>query len=91
MSMAERLLPRNIRVNSVSPAAVSTDILDYFKDAFGERVTKAISRVGRPGAPEDIAEVICFLASPKNSWINGQNITADGGLSAMVTTDQLFG
>ncbi len=90
MSMAEGLLPHNIRINSVSPAAVSTSILDDFKDAFGERVAKAITRVGRAGTPEEVADVICFLISPQSGWINGQNITVDGGLSAMVTSDELL-
>ncbi len=85
----ERLLGRNIRINSVSPAAVSTDILDDFKAAFGERAATAIARAGRPGTAEEIAEVITFLASPESHWIKGENITIDGGMTAMATTDEL--
>lgn len=85
----ERLLRREFRINSVSPAAVSTDILDDFKAAFGARAATAIARAGRPGSPDEIAEVIVFLASPQSHWVKGQNIMIDGGMTAMATTDEL--
>lgn len=89
MSETERLLKRKIRVNSVSPAAVSTGILDDFKKAFGDRATQAIARAGRPGTTDEIAEVIAFLASPQSGWIKGQDITIDGGMSAMAVAGAL--
>ncbi|MGI9367075.1 MAG: coniferyl-alcohol dehydrogenase [Rhizobiaceae bacterium] len=87
MAETERLLRRDIRVNSVSPAAVSTGILDDFKKAFGDRAAQAIARAGRPGTSQEIAEVIVFLANPQSGWIKGQDITIDGGMTAMVMTD----
>lgn len=87
--MTEDLLKRDLRINSVSPAAVSTGILDDFVTAFGERVGKAVARAGRAGQPDEIADVICFLASHDSRWIKGQDIVIDGGISAFVTSDSL--
>ena len=91
MSMAdtERLLARGFRTNTVSPAAVSTEILQDFQAAFGDRVAKNVARVGRPGNADEIAEVIVFLASEQSRWIKGQDIVVDGGMSAMHTMDAL--
>ena len=89
LAMTEPLIGRGLRINAVSPAAVSTGILDDFTAAFGERVAKNIARAGRPGNPDEIADVICFLASPESRWIKGQDITVDGGMGAMAVTDML--
>ena len=88
-TMTEALIARGLRINSVSPAAVSTGILEDFKTAFGERVAHAILRAGRAGDPDEVADVICFLASPQSRWIKGQNLTIDGGISAMVMADEI--
>ncbi len=85
----ERLLARDLRINSVCPSAVETDIHKDFVAAFGERVEKNIARVGRPGTPEEIASVIVFVASPESHWIKGQELTVDGGTGAMVVSDTL--
>lgn len=85
----EGLIARGFRANSVSPAAVSTGILEDFKSAFGERAAKNIARAGRPGLPEEIADVIVFLTSPGSAWIKGQDIVIDGGMGAMAMTDML--
>ena len=68
---------------------MATGILDDFKSAFGPRVDDALARVGRAGMAEEIAELVAFLASPESKWIRGADITIDGGISAMVTCDQL--
>lgn len=85
----ERLVARGLRMNTVSPAAVSTDILEDFHLAFGDRVAKNVARVGRPGKPDEIADVICFLASDQSRWIKGQDLVIDGGMSAMLMSDAL--
>lgn len=90
MAQTERLIAQNLRMNCVSPAAVSTGILEDFTKAFGPKVVQNIQRAGRPGQPEEIADIILFLASEKSGWIKGQNITPDGGMSAMAMTD-MFG
>ena len=89
MARTQDLMARNLRMNSVSPAAVSTDILADFKAAFGDKVNQNLARSGRAGSPEEIAEVIVFLASPESGWIKGQDILIDGGMSAMIASDQL--
>lgn len=89
MSRTEAMIARGFRMNSVSPAAVSTGILDDFAAAFGEKVAKNIARAGRPGLPEEVADVILYLASPESSWIKGQDIVIDGGMGAMGMTDAM--
>lgn len=89
LAHTENLQSRGFRMNSVSPAAVSTGILDDFTKAFGEKVAKNIARAGRAGTPAEIANVIVFLASPESHWIKGQDIVIDGGMSAMAMTDAL--
>lgn len=89
LAETENMISRGFRMNSVSPAAVSTGILDDFKTAFGEKAAKAIARAGRPGKPEEVADVILFLASPQSAWLKGQDIVIDGGMGAMGITDAL--
>jgi len=89
LKSTQAMIARKLRMNSVSPAAVSTGILDDFVAAFGERVAKNIARVGRPGHPEEIADVILFLASPASNWLNGTDIVIDGGMSALAQSDML--
>lgn len=89
MAETEAMIARGFRINSVSPAAVSTGILEDFKAAFGEKVAKNIARVGRPGLPEEVADVILYLASPQSAWIKGQDIVIDGGMGALGLTDAL--
>ena len=61
MAECEALLNKGIRINSVSPAAIETGILQEFKDAFGEKTLENIARVGRAGLPKEVAEVILFF------------------------------
>ena len=78
-----------VRVNAVSPAAVATPILEDFMTAFGMRATRGIDITGRAGQPEEVAEVIRFLASPAASWITGCNVECDGGLTAQLEYEAL--
>lgn len=89
MTWTEQLIGMDLRMNSVSPVAVSTGILDDFKAAFGANVAKAIARAGRAGTPEEVAELVAFLASPQSHWLKGVDIVVDGGKSAMATCDML--
>ena len=89
MRQTQSVLARGLRMNCVSPAAVSTGILEDFKAAFGERATKGIALAGRAGTPQEIAALVAFLARTESSWIKGANIAIDGGLDAMLAHQTL--
>ncbi len=73
-----------IRVNTVSPWYIETPLTQIVL-AQPERLSKIISRtpMKRVGQPEEVASMVAFLAMDKASYITGQNIMVDGGMSAM--------
>jgi meso-butanediol dehydrogenase/(S,S)-butanediol dehydrogenase/diacetyl reductase len=81
--MALELARFGIRVNAVAPGMVLTPMTSsYFKDpADAERIRESMP-LGREGRPEEIAEVILFLASDASSFVTGAVIPADGGFTA---------
>ncbi|MDE0522442.1 MAG: SDR family oxidoreductase [Boseongicola sp.] len=85
----ERLIGMDVRMNCVSPGAVSTGILEDFIAAFGEVVARNVARAGRPALPDEVADLIIFLASTESSWIKGTDLCIDGGMSAMALSDAL--
>lgn len=90
MASAQALGRRGLRMNCVSPAAVTTGILGDFRAAFGaSAVSENLARVGRAGQPEEIAAVIEFLCRPESQWLNGANIPVDGGLTAQLICNEL--
>jgi Dehydrogenases with different specificities (related to short-chain alcohol dehydrogenases) len=70
---------RKIRVNSVSPGAINTD-MNTPEQEFDAPLYTPIERIGEP---KEVAEVIYFLSSKNASFINGENITIDGGYSTV--------
>jgi len=79
-SMAKELAPRKIRVNAVAPGPVDTDLFRAGKN--DEAITRSagMSPFNRIGTPQEIAEVVNFLASEKASWVHGQIIQPNGGM-----------
>ncbi|MCI9435807.1 MAG: SDR family oxidoreductase [Lachnospiraceae bacterium] len=77
-TMALELGSYGIRVNSVSPGFIATDM---WKDRKAEVYDKVLSEtpLGRQGIPREVANAILFLASDMSSYITGQNIVVDGG------------
>ncbi|MFC9943262.1 SDR family oxidoreductase [Streptomyces pratensis] len=72
----------NIRVNTASAAMLTSEVADAFPDgAAMQAAVVAGTPLGRLGRPEEFAEVVAFLASDRASWITGQLLLADGGLS----------
>ncbi|TDD28079.1 SDR family oxidoreductase [Actinomadura sp. KC06] len=78
-TFAREIGPRGITVNSVLPGPTDTD--GFAASSAPVETLIAQTPLGRLGEPEDIAEVIGFLASDAARWITGQHITVDGGLS----------
>lgn len=77
---AAELAPRWIRVNAVAPATIASEGVRPFTDTeHGRRVTLAMQALQRIGQPEDVADVVAFLASDKARWIDGAVIPVDGG------------
>ncbi|WP_030511042.1 SDR family oxidoreductase [Microbispora rosea] len=78
--LARELRGRQITVNAVAPGPTATELfLDGKDETTVERMAKQ-PPLERLGAPEDIAEVVAFLASPAGHWINGQVVRANGGI-----------
>ncbi|MCM3923357.1 glucose 1-dehydrogenase [Frankia sp. AiPs1] len=80
MSMAKELGHRGITVNAVLPGLVETDGVTAHDRQRFEQVA-AMTPAGRNGRPDDIADVVAFLASDAARWVTGQTIAATGGLS----------
>ncbi|MFG1348016.1 SDR family oxidoreductase [Xanthobacter autotrophicus DSM 431] len=79
-SLSLELAPRRVRVNAVAPGPVDTDLFRDGKDEAAVQRSAALSPLGRVGRPQEIAEVVSFLVSPKASWIYGQVVQPNGGL-----------
>lgn len=83
MQLAGRGIKRGIRANSVSPGPVATPLLPAFKEQAGHgQLDWVISEIGRAAEPEDIGQVIFYLASEQSNCVNGVDITVDRGFSA---------
>jgi len=78
--LAKELRGRSISVNTVAPGPVGTELFFNGKSPeLVERFAKAVP-LERLGQPEDIANVVAFLAGPQGGWVNGQVLRANGGL-----------
>jgi 3-oxoacyl-[acyl-carrier protein] reductase len=78
--MATELAKRGVTVNSVAPGFIETDMTEAVRNAAGEKIKQAIP-VKRLGKPDDIAHAVLFLASDEASYITGQVLKVDGGLT----------
>ena len=76
---------RRVRVNCVNPGIVETNLSPHFRDMLGrERYDFIVEQSGRAGRPTDVAEVIEYLALGDCGWLNGVELTVDGGYYAGV-------
>jgi 3-oxoacyl-[acyl-carrier protein] reductase len=78
---ARELGIRQITVNTVSPGPVDTDMLRQSQPPAALDMAAAMTPLRRLGNPDDIADVIAFLAGPDARWLTGQNLRAAGGLA----------
>jgi len=84
-TLAPDLADRGIRVNTITPGHIATEMFtavtgnDQIREYFRSQVA-----LGRLGQPEDIADAVLFLLSPRSSYITGQEFVVDGGLVGSV-------
>lgn len=81
-SLACNLGARNIRANAVAPGWITTDMTTE-----GSSASATVTPLGRDGTPAEVAEVICFLASRKASFVTGATVVVDGGYTS---SDQIM-
>jgi 3-oxoacyl-[acyl-carrier protein] reductase len=77
--LANELRGRDITVNAVAPGPVATELFLTGKSEAQIDQLRKLSPLERLGQPEDIANVVSFLAGPDGGWINGQILRANGG------------
>jgi NAD(P)-dependent dehydrogenase (short-subunit alcohol dehydrogenase family) len=71
--------PSGIRVNAVAPGVIDTDMSNFTKTEAGREVALGMQALKRIGKPEDVADVVAFMASDGARWITGASIPVDGG------------
>jgi 3-oxoacyl-[acyl-carrier protein] reductase len=70
---------RGIRVNAVAPGVIDTDMSNFTKTEVGREIALGMQVLKRLGKPEDVADVVAFMASDGARWITGASIPVDGG------------
>jgi 3-oxoacyl-[acyl-carrier protein] reductase len=71
--------PSGIRVNAVAPGVIDTDMSNFTKTEAGRETALGMQALKRIGKPEDVADVVVFVASDGARWITGASIPVDGG------------
>ena len=79
-SIAREYANRGITANAIAPGFIETDMTEILKPEIKEGILKSIP-VGAIGKPEDVAKAAAFFANEKNSYITGQVLAVDGGMT----------
>lgn len=83
-SAAATYASSNLRINVVAPGMVKSLLTEgLLKNELAAKASAAMHALGRIGEPEDVAAAILFFLKPENSWITGQVLAVDGGLSSV--------
>ena len=80
-SLAKEIAGRNVTVNCIAPGGIATDMLHHLTDAQKKKLLDQVP-LGRFGTPEEVAFPALFLASDDSSYMTGQVLVIDGGMSA---------
>lgn len=81
-SAAATYASRGIRINGVAPGLVDTSLSEsIIQNSKSLSVSKSLHALGKIGCADDVASAICWLLDPEQSWVTGQVIGVDGGLS----------
>lgn len=84
LSAAATYAPRNIRVNAVAPGLVDTPLAAKITGSeLALKASTAMHPLGRIGKPDDVAAAVCWLLDPATTWVTGQILGIDGGLSTV--------
>ena len=82
LSAAATYASQNLRINAVAPGLTETPLTSALTaNETSRKFSEAMHALGRLGKAEDVARAIVFLLDPANSWITGQVLAVDGGLS----------
>jgi 3-oxoacyl-[acyl-carrier protein] reductase len=76
---AREMASRNITVNAVAPGYIETELTGVLSETVRQAILENIP-LGRLGQPQDVADLVCFLASDAAGYITGQTLTVDGGM-----------
>jgi 3-oxoacyl-[acyl-carrier protein] reductase len=79
-TLAKELAPRNINVNAIAPGFIETEMTSQLSDKARQAFLEKIP-LNKPGTPEDVARLVCFLCSSDADYITGQVIAIDGGMT----------
>lgn len=84
-SAASTYAAQGIRFNAVAPGLVRSDMTrSIWENESMANFSREMHPLGRLGEPADIASAICWLLDPTNSWLTGQVISVDGGMSSVM-------
>ena len=84
ISAAASYAPRGLRVNAVAPGLVRTPLAERLTSSEATlKASTALHPLGRIGEPGDVGAVLAWLLDPATTWVTGQVISIDGGLSSV--------
>lgn len=84
LSLAASYPHKNLRFNAIAPGLIATKLSNgIIANEAMRKISESLNPLGKIGQPNDIANLAAFLLNPENSWITGQIIAVDGGMSSI--------